>query len=71
MDIFSSFGVDLHVFIIQSLIYFVPAIWATIRITRNRSGAAVLLWLLFVWLIPVVGPVVALIIIRNTQKRNA
>jgi len=70
-DFLSTFGVDLHKFVLQSLIFLVPAIWATIRIVRNRSGAAVPFWLIFVWIIPVFGAVVALITIRNPQRQNA
>jgi len=71
MDFLSTFGVNPYKFFLQSLIFLVPAIWATIRIVRNRSGAALPLWLIFVWIVPVFGPGVALIVIRKHQTENA
>ena len=71
MDIFATFGISPLKFAIQSLIWLVPAIWATIRVARNRSGASLPLWLILVWIFPLIGAVLALIIVRNPQKQNA
>jgi len=71
MDFLSTFGVAPHKFVLQSLIFLLPAIWASIRIVRNRCGAALPLWLILVWIVPVFGAVVALIIVRNPQRQNA
>ncbi len=71
MDIFATFGISPLKFAIQSLIWLVPAIWATIHVARNRSGASLPLWLILVWSFPLIGAVLALIIVRNPQKQNA
>lgn len=71
MDIFADFGISPLKFAIQSLIWLVPAIWATIHVARNRSGASLPLWLILVWIFPLIGAVLALIIVRNPQKQNA
>ena len=70
MDFLSTFGVDPHKFAIQSIIYLVPAIWATIRVVRNRTGAAVPVWLLLVWFLPLIGAILALIIVRQQNNEN-
>ena len=68
MDYLSTFGLDLHKFFIQATLYLVPAIWATIRVVRNRTGAAVPLWLILVWFLPLIGGLLALIIVRRREK---
>jgi hypothetical protein len=70
MDFLSSFGVDLNKFILQSLIFLIPAVWATIRVTRNRTGAALPMWLILVWFVPLIGAILALIIVRKPEKYN-
>ena len=69
MDFLSTFGVSLHKFVIQSVIFLVPAIWASIRVTRNRSGTALPLWLLFIWIVPLVGAIITLIVVRKPEKQ--
>jgi hypothetical protein len=71
MDIFATFGISPLKIAIQSLIWLIPAIWATIHVARNRSGASLPLWLILVWIFPLIGAVLALIIVRNPQKQNA
>jgi len=73
MDFLSRFGVDLHKFAFQAIIFLVPAIWATLRVVRNRTGAAVPLWLILVWFLPLVGALLALIIVRqqNNETRHS
>gem|GEM_PF-2127447 len=70
MDFFSRFGVDLHKFVFQAIVFLVPAIWATFRVVRNRTGSAVPLWLILVWFLPLVGPLLALIIVRQQNNEN-
>ena len=70
MDFLSTFGVDLQKFAFQGIIYLVPAIWATVRVARNRAGAAVPFWLLLIWFLPMLGAVLALIIVRKPERKN-
>ena len=70
MDFLSQFGVDFHKFAVQSLIFLGPAIWATIRVARNRTGVALPLWLCLIWFLPIIGAALALIIVRNSEKQE-
>jgi thiol:disulfide interchange protein len=70
MDFLSTFGVDLQKFALQGIIFLVPAIWATVRIASNRTGAAVPLWLLLIWFLPLIGAILALIIVRQHKHEN-
>jgi len=69
MGLFENFGVSPLKFAIQSVIWLFPAIWATLHVARNRSGTALPLWLMLVWFFPIIGPVLALIIVRNPNKQ--
>ena len=69
MDLLETFGVSPLKFAIQSVIWLLPAIWATIHVTRNRAGTALPLWLILVWFLPIIGPALALIIVRNPTKQ--
>lgn len=71
MDLFSTFGISPLKVAIQSLIWLVPAIWASIHVTRNRSGTSLPLWLILIWILPLIGAVLALIIVRIPNKQNA
>lgn len=43
------------------------AIVATVRCVRSgRRGAGLALWLLLVWLLPVLGPLIALLVVRRS-----
>jgi len=70
-DFLSTFGVNLHKFAIQSVIFLVPAIWASIRVARTRSGPALPLWLLFIWIVPLVGAIITLIVVRNPEIQKS
>jgi hypothetical protein len=71
MDFLSTFGVSWYKFAIQSIIFLLPAIWATFRVVRNRTGAAVPLWLILVWFLPLIGALLALIIVRKPETQKA
>ena len=45
---------------IFALVCFGLPLWASLRIMRTQKGAAVPLWLLFIWLVPVIAPLIAL-----------
>ncbi|MGC3991285.1 MAG: hypothetical protein QM796_16710 [Chthoniobacteraceae bacterium] len=68
---FEQFGIDIGKALLQTAIYFIPAIWATIRVVRLRSGASVPCWLLFVWIIPLIGPLIALLTVRKREQLHA
>jgi len=69
MELLETFGVSPLKFAIQSVIWLLPAIWATIHVTRKRTGTALPLWLVLVWFLPIIGPALALIIVRNPCKQ--
>jgi hypothetical protein len=68
--------IDVHVvkgfsvpFFVQGLplLNIILAIFATVRCVRaGQRGLALFLWILFVWLVPVVGPVVTLCVVRRS-----
>jgi hypothetical protein len=70
MDIFSQFGISPLKFAIQSIVFLAPAVWATIRVARNRTGAALSLWLILVWFLPIIGAVMTLLIVKNNEPRK-
>jgi hypothetical protein len=52
------------------LLILVLAIFATILCVRSRqSGLALILWLLFIWLFPIVGSLVALLVLRKAWSQ--
>jgi ABC-type transport system involved in multi-copper enzyme maturation permease subunit len=76
MDTFSQFGIDLFKFFIQLLFAFIflgiPAIYATIAVIRSyHSGTAIILWLMLIWLFPIIGPVSAILSVRSARSRQA
>lgn len=68
MEFFGTFGVSWQKAAIQSAVFLLPAIWATIRVARHRTGAALPLWLLLVWLVPLAGPVLALVLVKEPRR---
>jgi hypothetical protein len=49
----------------------VLAIAATVRCVRTgQRGLALIFWLLFVWLVPVIGPLVTLFAVRRTASTS-
>ena len=48
------------------LINIVLAVLATLRCVRTgHRGLALILWLLFIWLVPIIGSLVALFVVRR------
>lgn len=70
-----QFGISGPQLVVQMIVYaavfFFPAMWATMRVTRFRSGLAVPAWLLFIWLAPIIGPVFALLSIHQPDSAEA
>ena len=63
----------MKVFVVQlvPLIILVLAVLATVRCVRTEQrGFALVLWLLFIWLVPIVGSCIALFAIRRAPTRN-
>lgn len=63
-----DFGVDPVKMLVQVLIVLVPAVWATLRVLKNRRGMAALPWLGLVWFAPLVRPVAALLMVRGSRE---
>lgn len=61
--------------LLQTLIWFViagiPAIMASKRILVHKSGFEALLWLAFVWLVPLLGAFGALFLLKPVESRKA
>jgi len=52
------------------LINLVLAVMATVRcVKRGQQGLALVLWLIFIWLVPIIGSLVALYAIRRATPR--
>jgi len=71
MDFLSTFGISPLKFVVQSIIWLLPAIWATVHVVRRRTGRALPLWLILIWFLPIVGALLALFIVRHPDKQNA
>ena len=70
MDIFSQFGVEPSKFLIQSLVFLVPTLWATIRVIQHRFGVHLAGWLFFIWFFPFIGSIAALFMVTAPKKQN-
>ena len=68
---FQQFGVDPWKFVIQLAIYLIPAIWATRRVVARREGVSLASWVLLIWFVPIVGPLLALIAVRGPKRSNS
>jgi hypothetical protein len=67
---FESAFVPMLAFIFESLgalaiPHIAGAVWASARAINYTEGAATPVWLAFIWLMPCLGPVLALIAIRK------
>lgn len=66
-DTFQQFGIDWPQFLLQMLVFIVAlslAVRATRAAVRAYRGIELPLWILFVWLFPVAGPLVTLFAVR-------
>lgn len=56
-------------YLIQLLLWSLPftilCIWATRRVAKRLSGKEAAFWLLFIWVVPFLGPLLALIATRK------
>ena len=51
------------------LVNLVLAIITTVRCVKTgKRGVELVLWLLFIWLVPVIGPIVALFVVRHPKN---
>lgn len=67
MGMLEQFGVDPWKFVVQLAIYLVPAIWATWRVVARREGMSLVWWVLLIWFLPIMGPVLSLIAVRGPK----
>ena len=69
-DTFQQFGFEPSKFFVQ-LAIFIVAVWlairATIRAIQAYTGIEVPLWILISWLIPIIGPITTLLVIRSRR----
>jgi len=66
-----QFGVDPLKFAIQSIIFLLPTIWATLRVIQFRSGVRLAGWLFVVWFVPFIGAILALVMANTPKTQNA
>jgi hypothetical protein len=73
MTMFSQFGIDPIKFFVQLLIsitiFLIPAIYASIQVIRSTSRAATPIWMIFIWIFPIIGPAVT-ILSMHTYKNQ-
>jgi hypothetical protein len=67
MNLLSQFGIDPLKFAIQSLIFLLPTIWATMRVIKYRDGIQLAGWVFVVWFLPVFGSILALLIVKTPK----
>ncbi len=76
-DLFTQLQLDpelLLSYLIQLLLWSLPftilCIWATKRVTNRLSGKVAAFWLLFIWIVPFLGPILALIATRKPAREE-
>ena len=67
MNFLSQFGIDPLKFAIQALIFLLPTIWATLRVIKFRDGIQLAGWLFVVWFFPLLGAILALLIVKTPK----
>jgi len=72
-DLFMQLGIDPMKVLLELLIFGLPftilCVWATTRVTRRLSGSQATFWLFFIWIVPVLGPIFALIATRKAPQK--
>jgi membrane protein insertase Oxa1/YidC/SpoIIIJ len=73
MNMLSQFGIDPIKFFVQLLIsitiFLVPAIYASIQVVRSASRATTPIWMIFIWLFPIVGPAFTILSMHMSKKK--
>ena len=69
--IFDTFGVSLDKLLIQLAIWLIPAFFAHRHVVARRTGASLLGWLFLIWFLPVIGPTLALVLVRKPALDQA
>ena len=67
---FDTYGVDLSKFITQSIIWLIPTVWAISHVIRHRSGIKLAGWIILILLIPIIGALLALILVRPPEQQK-
>ena len=63
-----SGAISILVVLIVAAIAIALPIWATVRAATARSGAELVLWLIFIWMVGIIGPIIALCVIRPHSR---
>jgi hypothetical protein len=67
---FQDFGISPGKFLIQTLIFLSLAILATVRVLRCRPSRPVAFWMIVIWLVPVLGSIIALLLVWPERKQK-
>lgn len=57
--------------ILWGLPFTILCIWATKRVASRLSGKEAAFWLFFIWIVPVLGPIFALIATRQSAQKKS
>lgn len=71
--IFAQLGIDPASLLQEILVFVLPftvlCVWATSRVRRRLSGREATFWLFFIWIVPIAGPIFALIATRKAPPK--
>jgi hypothetical protein len=48
------------------MLILLPSVFAMVRVLRSRSGTSLWLWMLGIWVFPILGPATAFLFVRDT-----
>jgi hypothetical protein len=75
VDAFSQFGIDPVKFITQIFLFlyliFFPGWWASIKVIRSYSGVRMVLWLVYIWALPIIAPLSVFLYVRSARTGQA
>lgn len=66
-----TFGVDLTKLALQLVLWIVPVIIGVRHVVPRRQGAALFGWLFLIALLPIIGTVLALVLVRGPKTPSA
>ncbi len=55
---------------LQLLLAIFLMIWASLRVLKFRRGRTALCWLLFIWLMPVMGAILVLVLVQDRRQKS-
>jgi len=65
---FEDFGINPGKFFIQMLVVLGLSMLATVRVLRCRPNRPVAFWILIIWLVPVLGSILALMLVWPQRR---